>query len=98
MHCPIHERRVCQVESCGWIDCRFSKPLMNAFLGYMDPANELTWKKVEAKRETKATADDEIFSIQALRASCFSALAEMVTYLKYAMGPFIPVHFLSEIP
>ena len=66
---------------------------MNAFLGYMDPANQLTWKNVEAKRENKATAADEIFSIQALRASCFSALAEMVTYLKYAMGPFIPVLF-----
>lgn len=78
---------------------RFAPALMNAFLGYMDPANELTWKKVESKKQDSATAEDEVFSIQALRASCFSALAELVTYLKYAMEPYVPVHLccLSDV-
>ncbi len=32
-----------------------------------------------------------MFAVQALRASCLSALAELVTYLGYAITPFVPV-------
>ena len=57
----------------------------------MDPKSQLTWKEVDRQKEKEATREDEVFAVQALRASCFSSLAEVLSHIKYRMASYIPV-------
>ena len=58
----------------------------------MTKDNQLTWREVDRQKGKEVTADDEVFAIQALRASCFSSIAEVISHIKYRMGPYIPVY------
>lgn len=86
----ICEAIVSIIHMMGRTSVKYTPMLMNAFLGYMAPSSQLTWKTVEEKKEHKATAEDEVFSIQALRAACFSSVAEIVSQIKYSMEIYLP--------
>ena len=86
----MSEAIVSTVHFLGRASVKYTTVLMNAFLGYMAPSNQLTWKTVEKKKEHKVTAEDEVFSIQALRAACFSSVAEIVSQIKYSMESYLP--------
>ena len=85
----------------GFLYRRFGEKVMNAFLSFLEVRSTLSWTEVAKKKEVKATAEEEggngcgvrrvVFAVQALRASCLSAIAELVSYLKYAITPFVSV-------
>ena len=71
--------------------------LLNTFLQMMTKDSQLTWREVDRQKGKEATAEDEVFAIQALRASCFSSLAEVISHIKYRMGPYIPVRICTSV-
>ena len=71
--------------------------LLNTYLQMMTKDNQLTWREVARQKGKEVTAEDEIFAIQALRASCFSSLAEVISHIKYRMGPYIPVRIYPSL-
>ncbi|KAM7455636.1 hypothetical protein BLSTO_03606 [Blastocystis sp. subtype 1] len=86
----VCEAIVCCVRFMQDASVKFGDRVMNAFLSFLEVRSSLSWTTVEKKKEVKATAENEVFAVQALRASCLSALAELVTYLGYAITPFVP--------
>lgn len=86
----ISEAIVCTVHYLGRASVKYAPMLMKAFLGYMAPSSQLTWKAVEKKEENVMTAKDEVLAIQTLRATCYSSISEIVSQIKYSMGPYIP--------
>ena len=63
---------------------------MNALLFYMDKKNSLSWQSVELKKRIQGTAADEVLTVQLMRASCFSALAEIAGQVIYGIEKHLP--------
>ena len=85
---------------------RFADSVVNALLFYMDKKNSLSWQSIELKKKIQGTAEDEgiwlisllwiVKTIQLIRASCFSALAEVTSQVIYGIEKHLPVRGIEE--